>query len=62
MPKHKTHSGVKDRFKVTKKKRVLSRKSHRNHNLSKKTASRKRTFGKMNNIIGKIGKKISKEI
>ena len=62
MPKQKTHQGVKDRFKITKNKRVLARKSNRNHNLSKKSASRKRTFSKIKTIGGKLGKKISKEI
>ena len=62
MPKQKTHKGVKDRFRITKNKQVLARKSNRNHNLSKKTPSRKRTFAKLKLIGGKFGKKISKEI
>ena len=62
MPKQKTHKGVKDRFKVTKNKRVLARKSNRNHNLSKKSPSRKRTLTKPKVIGGKFGKRISKEI
>ena len=62
MPKQKTHQGVKGRFKVTKNGRVLARKSNRNHNLSKKSPSRKRTFSTMKMIGGKFGKKISKEI
>ena len=62
MPKQKTHKGVKGRFKVTKNKRVLARKSNRNHNLSKKSPSRKRTFAKPKVIGGKFGKRISKEI
>ena len=62
MPKQKTHQGVKARFKVTKNNRVLARKSNRNHNLSKKNASRKRTFAKMKVIGGKFAKRISKEL
>ena len=60
MPKQKTHKGVKARFRITKNKKVLARKSHRNHNLSKKRSSRKRTFSKPKPITGKIGRKISK--
>ena len=62
MPKQKTHQGVKARFKVTKNGRVLARKSNRNHNLSKKSPSRKRTFTKMKAIGGKFAKKIAKAI
>lgn len=62
MPKKKTHQGVKSRFKVTKNNRVMARKSNRNHNLSKKSPSRKRTFAKLKVIGGKFGKKIAKEV
>lgn len=62
MPKHKTHRGVKDRFRITKNGNVLARKSNRNHNLGKKSPSRKRTFSKMKTIGGKFAKRISKEI
>ena len=60
MPKQKTHKGVQNRFKITKNKRVLARKSHRNHNLSKKSPSRKRTFGTFKVITGKVAKNITK--
>ncbi len=42
MPKQKTHSGTKDRFKVTKKGKVVSKQKNRAHLLEKKSASRKR--------------------
>ena len=58
MPKQKTHQGVKARFRVTKNKRVLARKSHRNHNLTKKSPSRKRTFSTLKTMKGKISKDI----
>ena len=58
MSKQKTHQGVKARFKVTKNQRVLARKSHRNHKLSKKTPSRKRNLAVLKTITGKIGKSI----
>ncbi|MCY3804526.1 MAG: 50S ribosomal protein L35 [Candidatus Saccharibacteria bacterium] len=58
MPKQKTHQGVKARFKITRNKRVLARKSHANHNLSKKKPARKRTFQIPKVITGKISKQI----
>ena len=42
MPKLKTHSGTKDRIKVTKNGKVLRRHSMRSHFLQKKSAARKR--------------------
>jgi len=44
MPKLKTHSGTKDRVRVTKNGKVLRRHAGVGHNLSKKSASRKRRF------------------
>jgi large subunit ribosomal protein L35 len=44
MPKLKTHSGTKDRIKITKGGKIMHRKASGNHLLQKKTASRKRTF------------------
>jgi large subunit ribosomal protein L35 len=44
MPKIKTHSGTKDRIKITKTGKILHRKASGNHLLQKKSASRKRTF------------------
>lgn len=52
MPKQKTHSGTKDRVKITKGGKVMMRKSNRNHNMKKKSASRKRTLGTLKNIKG----------
>lgn len=42
MPKLKTHSGTKDRVKVTKNGIVRARHSHASHFLQKKTGARKR--------------------
>jgi len=42
MPKLKTHSGTKDRVKVSKNGVVRARKSHASHFLQKKTGARKR--------------------
>lgn len=42
MPKQKTHSGTKDRFRVTKNGKVMSRQKNRRHILEKKSSRRKR--------------------
>ena len=42
MPKMKTHSGAKKRFKKTAKGKLLARHSFTSHNLGKKSAKRKR--------------------
>lgn len=42
MPKLKTHSGTKDRFKVSKSGKVLRGRAFGSHNLSKKSMARKR--------------------
>ncbi|MBY5163785.1 50S ribosomal protein L35 [Salsipaludibacter albus] len=42
MPKQKTHSGAKKRFRVTKNGKVMTKQKNRAHILEKKSASRKR--------------------
>ena len=44
MPKQKTHSGAKKRFKITGTGRFLRRKAMQSHNLEKKSAKRRRAF------------------
>ena len=44
MPKQKTHSGAKKRFKVTGAGKLLRRRAMKSHYLSKKSAKRKRKF------------------
>lgn len=46
MPKMKTHSGAKKRFKVTAKGKVRARHSFSSHILEKKSPKRKRSFKK----------------
>jgi large subunit ribosomal protein L35 len=46
MPKMKTHSGAKKRFKKTASGKLLSRHSFTSHNLGKKPAKRKRHLGR----------------
>ena len=44
MPKQKTHSGAKKRFKVTGTGKLLRRRAMKSHYLEKKSAKRKRSF------------------
>jgi large subunit ribosomal protein L35 len=46
MPKTKTSSSVKKRFKVTARGKLLRRRAMQSHNLTKKTSKRKRRFSK----------------
>lgn len=58
MPKLKTHSGTKDRFRVTKNGKVMHRHSTGNHLLQKKSARRKRNFAGVEMVTGKSAKNI----
>lgn len=58
MPKLKTHSGTKDRVRVTKNGKVLRRHSSASHFLQKKSAARKRKLAGLEDL----GKKVSKNI
>ena len=46
MPKMKTHSGAKKRFRKSAKGKLLARHSFTSHNLGKKSAKRKRRLGR----------------
>jgi len=56
MPKLKTHSGTKDRVKVTKNGKVLRRHSNASHFLQKKSAARKRGLAGLEGLGHKISK------
>lgn len=58
MPKLKTHSGTKDRVRVTKNGKVLHGHSMSSHLLSKKSAARKRRFAVTGVATGRIAKNI----
>ncbi len=62
MPKQKTHSGTKDRVRITKNGKVMMRKSHRNHFLEKKSSSRKRTYSGFNQIKGGLKARIKRNL
>lgn len=58
MPKLKTHSGTKDRIKISKKGKVMRRKASGNHLLQKKSKSRKRTHAGRVEVVGKEARNI----
>ena len=60
--KLKTHSGTKDRFRVTKNGRVRSRHSGQNHFLQKKSGARKRKLAGLETLVGATAKAIKKRI
>jgi large subunit ribosomal protein L35 len=60
MPKLKTHSGTKDRVRVTKNGKVRVARSHSSHFLQKKSAARKRTFAGLM-TLNKTNSKILKQ-
>lgn len=58
MPKLKTHSGTKDRIKLTRSGKVMRRHSTGSHFLQKKSASRKRQLSGVEVINGKSKKNV----
>ena len=62
MPKMKTHSGTKDKIRITKNGKVMRRKSNTNHNMSKKSNSRKRTLSSLKTVGGNVAKNMKKNL
>lgn len=62
MPKQKTHSGTKDRVKITKNGKVVRRHTAINHFLKKKSASNKRIFAGVEEITGKAAKNMKRKL
>lgn len=62
MPKLKTHKGTKDRIGVTKTGKLKIRRNGATHFLTKKSASRKRTYAGTKDLGGKIAKTLKKRI
>ena len=60
MPKMKTHSGAKKRFKLTAKGKVRARHAFSSHILEKKSPKRKRSFRKPVSIEGGDAKRVKK--
>lgn len=62
MPKLKTHSGTKDRIKISKTGKLQRRHSSGNHFLQKKSAARKRKFAGVQELGGKSRSNIRKKL
>lgn len=62
MPKLKTHSGTKDRIRVTKTGKVMRGHAFKSHNLQKKSAARKRRFAVAKEVLGKPAKQIKRKL
>ena len=62
MPKLKTHSGTKDRIRVTKNGKVLVRKSGGNHFLENKSMARKRTYAGFKELTGSTKRNIKRKL
>lgn len=62
MPKLKTHSGTKDRMKITKTGKILHGHDTSNHFLQKKSAARKRRFAIPTVMSGKSAKNIKRKL
>jgi len=62
MLKQKTHSGTKDRVRITKNGKIRIRHSHRNHFLQKKTGARKRKLAGLETLTGAQTKAIKQNI
>jgi len=58
MPKLKTHSGTKDRVKLTKNGKVRVGSPNKNHFLQKKSGSRKRSLNGLSTLTGKNSKNL----
>ena len=52
MPKQKTHSGAKKRFKISSKGKLSRRHAMKSHILEKKSAKRKRSFRRDSAVAG----------
>lgn len=62
MPKLKTHSGTKDRVRITKNGKALHGHATSNHFLSKKSAARKRRFAVSTVMSGKAAKNLKRKL
>lgn len=62
MPKLKTHSGTKDRVRVTKNSKILVRKNGGNHLLEKKSMARKRTYSGLKELTGSVKRNVKRKL
>ena len=62
MPKLKTHSGTKDRVRLTKNGKVRIRHSHVSHFMQKKSGARKRKLATVETLTGANSKTVKKQL
>lgn len=62
MPKMKTHSGAKKRFKVTGSGKITRRKAFRSHILEKKSPERKRRLAKSAEVTGGDRNRVKRQL
>jgi large subunit ribosomal protein L35 len=60
VPKQKTNSSAKKRFKVTGSGKLLRRHAMKSHNLEKKSAKRKRAFRRDHPVEGKDAREVKR--
>lgn len=60
MPKQKTHSGAKKRFRVTRNGKVLTKQRNRAHILEKKSSRRKRRLKGMTEVAAPDAKRVKR--
>jgi large subunit ribosomal protein L35 len=62
MPKLKTHSGTKDRVKVSKNGKVRAGHPNKSHFLQKKSGSRKRSLAGLSTLTGRNVKNLKRKL
>jgi large subunit ribosomal protein L35 len=62
MPKLKTHSGTKDRVRLTKNGKVRTRHSYRSHFMQKKSGARKRKLAGLETLEGANVKNVKRNL
>ena len=62
MPKQKTNRAAKKRFKLSGAGKLLRRHAMKSHNLEKKSAKRRRSFGKDRGVAEGDAKKVRKQL
>jgi large subunit ribosomal protein L35 len=62
MPKLKTHSGTKDRVRITKNGKVRVGSPNTNHFMSKKSAARKRKLAGLHTLLGSNRKMLKQKL
>lgn len=62
MPKLKTHSGTKDRVRVTKNGKLRVGHPNKSHFLQKKSAARKRSLSGLSTLSGKNAKNMKRKL